>query len=378
VDDSLLRSWLALPAGPWPPDHYTLLGLAPGRADPAAVEPRVMERMDRLRTHQLLHPDLVTEGMNRLAQALITLTDPVEKAAYDAEIGAAVAAAVAAPGKVAPAPAVPVAPAAGALVVGELVFDDVFSDDLPAAPPDGSDVTQVIELPGAGSGPAPKVIDWAKDRPAPPPRPYEVVPHEVVPDEPKPAPLSLDADEPARPAPPAVVEAVAAAADNPAGRRWVYARLALLRRAQQAWDRLGPVFGDPQDPVDRPGRVLLVLDAVAAVRPLLPGLRGVVGGVDDPGGVVAAVAAQPLVLDTFRRLLPDQRQALAIDWRRGREELRTEYARLRRLSRSNRDRRAGTRGGMALVRWVRETPELALVLLAGLALAAALLRTLRH
>ena len=32
------------------------------------------DRMERLRGYQLLHPELVTEGMNRLAQALICLT----------------------------------------------------------------------------------------------------------------------------------------------------------------------------------------------------------------------------------------------------------------------------------------------------------------
>src|SRR5262249_31584520 len=57
VDYAPLRSWLGLPPGPWPPDHYTLLGLPPGEADPAAVERRVLERMDLLRRHQLLHPE---------------------------------------------------------------------------------------------------------------------------------------------------------------------------------------------------------------------------------------------------------------------------------------------------------------------------------
>src|SRR6476620_8927364 len=87
VEHSLLQSWLSLPPGPWPPDHYTLLGLPPGSCDPILVEHRVLERMAQLRPHQLLQPELVTVGMNRLAQALVCLTDPAARTAYDAEIG---------------------------------------------------------------------------------------------------------------------------------------------------------------------------------------------------------------------------------------------------------------------------------------------------
>ena len=36
-----------------------------------------MTLMGRLRPHQLVHPDLVTEGMNRLAQALLAVTASV-------------------------------------------------------------------------------------------------------------------------------------------------------------------------------------------------------------------------------------------------------------------------------------------------------------
>src|SRR5207248_9650398 len=80
VDHSLLRSWLGLPPGPWPPDHYALLGLAPGPCDAAAVERLVLARMARLRPHQLLHPELVTEGLKRLGPAPGCLTDPAARA----------------------------------------------------------------------------------------------------------------------------------------------------------------------------------------------------------------------------------------------------------------------------------------------------------
>ncbi|HEV8060068.1 MAG TPA: hypothetical protein VGP68_09355 [Gemmataceae bacterium] len=85
MDHHLLCSWLGLPAGSWPPNHYVLLGLEPGADDPAAIEASVQERMGIVRRYQLAHPDLATEAMNRLAQAMICLTDETARAAYLAE-----------------------------------------------------------------------------------------------------------------------------------------------------------------------------------------------------------------------------------------------------------------------------------------------------
>src|SRR5437016_1824342 len=75
----LIGSWLQLPQGSWPPDHYTLLGLSPGETDVARIEHQVNERMELVRRYQLIHPEPASEAMNRLAKALICLTDPVAK-----------------------------------------------------------------------------------------------------------------------------------------------------------------------------------------------------------------------------------------------------------------------------------------------------------
>jgi hypothetical protein len=83
---------------------------------------------------------------------------------------------------------------------------------------------------------------------------------------------------------------------------------------------------------------------------------------------------RPLALDLFRVLLPAQRQAVAIDWRRGQAELQREYRRLRELVR--RPGPLGPRGSRVLLRWVAETPELVLVVLAAAALFVALVRGL--
>src|SRR5437763_14069493 len=83
----LLCTWLGLPGDScWPPDHHALLGLAPGANDPKHVEQKVQERLAKLRCYQLSHPEEATEGMNRLAQAFIALTEvrAVEKPAATA------------------------------------------------------------------------------------------------------------------------------------------------------------------------------------------------------------------------------------------------------------------------------------------------------
>src|SRR5437773_2456029 len=85
TEQDLIRSWLHLPPGNWPPDHYTLLGVEPGTSDVALIEQRVHERMEIVRRYQLPHPEPATEAMNRLAQALICLTDDRARQAYDAD-----------------------------------------------------------------------------------------------------------------------------------------------------------------------------------------------------------------------------------------------------------------------------------------------------
>jgi hypothetical protein len=85
MDNDLLCTWLKLPAGCWPPDHYALLGLTPGERDARAIEARVHERMEILRRYQLANPDLATEAMNRLAQAMICLSDDRSRETYHAQ-----------------------------------------------------------------------------------------------------------------------------------------------------------------------------------------------------------------------------------------------------------------------------------------------------
>jgi hypothetical protein len=83
MDYQLIGSWLGLPPGPWPPDHYSLLGLQPGEANIERIEQSVHERLMRVRRYQLTHAALATEAMTRLARAFDCLTNPAAKKAYD-------------------------------------------------------------------------------------------------------------------------------------------------------------------------------------------------------------------------------------------------------------------------------------------------------
>jgi hypothetical protein len=397
VDHSLLRSWLGLPPGPWPPDHYALLGLAPGPCEAAAVERLVLARMARLRPHQLLHPELVTEGMNRLAQALVCLTDDAARLAYDAELE------VARPNPPPPFPqreggvnspppfpassrdrgaearsrserssqteARDAGPTGEGLGEGSVYpayepipgFPIPTDDELPPG-----EVTQVIEVrfePGLAPPeplpPAYEVVETGPPEPLPPA--YEVVETEIAP---LPAGAVVEAE---------LVSPPPEAPWRPATRRQLYARLAAARWLLTAWQQLRPVLGDPREPLDRPARVLALLEAVAAVRPLLDSLPGLAASPGRPGGLVAAILRQPLLLSTLRTLLPDQRRALAIDWRKAEQTLTAEYGRLRELVRSGRPLRR-RRSRWRLLRWLVRTPEVALLVLAAAVLIVAFLR----
>ena len=71
MNAELLRGWLGLAAADWPPDAHTLLGVKPGERDLARIEQKVQTRLAQLRCYQLSHPEEATEGMNRLAQAIL-------------------------------------------------------------------------------------------------------------------------------------------------------------------------------------------------------------------------------------------------------------------------------------------------------------------
>lgn len=81
MNKEMLCTWLDLPKAVWPPDAWALLGLPQGDHDLPTLEKRVQDRMAKLRCYQLSYPEEATEGMNRLAEAFVRLTDACNKAA---------------------------------------------------------------------------------------------------------------------------------------------------------------------------------------------------------------------------------------------------------------------------------------------------------
>lgn len=322
MDYALLRSWLGLPDGPWPPDHHTLLGLGAGPCDPAAVEALALARMDRLRPHQLLHPELVTEGMNRLAQALIGLTEPRTAAS-------------------------------GSSFPLATVRDE--QGDTGEHSPVSPDASPTLEIPFEPG----------------------LVPPEVGPPDDAPGSLRELIWEAERlPGAPSVpTAAVVEPPWRPPTRRHLFARLAAVRKLLAAWRKLGVALGDPTDPLTHPDRILALLGAAEEVRALLARVP-VVGNVGRPGGVVVAVLRQPFVLHTVRLLLPDQRRAIATDWARAERALAREYDRLRASVQTVRGFRRVRRRRVAWWRVVRH-PVTVLAALTVVAVVLAFLRVRR-
>lgn len=319
MDTGLLCDWLGLPRGAWPPDDRTLLGLPPGPADPAAVETCALEKMERLRPHQLLHPELVTEGMNRLAQALVNL-------------------AAAGP---APSPAAEPPPRKKKIKKKKRRLKPARA----AGPPPASEtlvldaeVIAVAEPAGLKLAPGPG---------------FEVVPDEV------PAAVVVKLHPPA------------GTAFDPKDRRRAYRELAQLRRCVRAWDAFRTTAADPSEQLLTPGRVLEFLQAVKG----LAVERAHAGWPAESGMLLRLVAAQPLPLAVFRSLVRPQRTALAADWATGRQELLDRGDAIRESLRASRRRSPLRAEWRSAVTWFRGNPEWLPATLFALALTAALMRT---
>ena len=158
-------------------------------------------------------------------------------------------------------------------------------------------------------------------------------------------------------------------------RRPVYAEIVRLRRVLAVWARLRALLDDPEATLARRADVVALMGRLAELRPLLPGVRDVAGQPGRPGGIVAALARQHLVIDTFRNLLPGQRIALADDCRAAHFALSVRYADLRDLV-----RRAARKGfcrrlvrPVARAAWRR--PEWIALLIGAAALAVAFVRS---
>jgi hypothetical protein len=288
IEDKL-RGWLKIADGPWPPDLYALIGLPVGAGTPQEIEGRVLERLELLRRYQLPHPDEATEGMNLLARALDTLTDPDARRAYDRSLGLR--------------PVTKVEPSADAEF--ERMFEEV--PPAPAEVPEPGPVDAINELPQ---------LDDEFDVDDEP----EILAETTV----QPLPEAILLPAVARP------EAEPAKSTRPKSpRRELYADLARVRRVLRLWERARPYLTDTERTFTRRTDTLALMGCLAELRPLLHTVSDLIASPKRPGNLVASLARQRMHFDTFRSLLPDQRDALARDFRAAHYRLAGYYDDLR-------------------------------------------------
>jgi hypothetical protein len=284
--EDLVCSWLGLPAGSWPPDHYALLGIDRSEMDARRIEERVHERLMRLRHHQLNHPEEVTEAMNRLARAFACLTQAEARRAYDRSLE-----------------------------------DRAAATGLPAE----SNIAEAIDplawlfgpwkelaLYGTAQAESARPVrqaDWVRE---PPParraRAEAVSAAQTIPAQsPVPAPSPADSVR-----------------SSPAARRGLGTRAGLYRRALgtrrllHVWDRIGRYLNQPEWRLTKSREAAELIRDLHKVGHLLDAFPPLLGQAGQAGFWVAALARQEMIVPIFRSFGPREREALARDWRDGR------------------------------------------------------------
>ena len=294
MNKEMLCTWLGLPKAVWPPDAWALLGLPQGDHDLPTIEKCVQERMAKLRCYQLSFPEEATEGMNRLAEAFVTLTEAASKQA---------------PAPIAPAPQEPTAPA-------------MSKDD--------TSVTNKTKL------------DW---RAAPPPVRQETAssPELIAEDEAKNGDV-LTAKPYAAPARPhqreidpvltrELAEESVEATGNLGTLDRVIERVEQTRRLLHVWDQLGKHFrATPKKTSAKESEAFAVrlekIDQAMRTYPAFLGQPGL------PGYRVVVQARLKIPLASVRGLPAEQREDLLFDWQAARQVLLTHRKYLRKLFRS--------------------------------------------
>lgn len=374
MEHDRICTWLGLPPGMWPPDHYRLLGLEAGEDDAELIEQRVHERLDTVRRYQMMHPEQATEAMNRLAQAFVCLTEASAKKSYDAELGI-------------------VAATRTATVAAPPVPDDTLdwlSSPPPIALPSRSlPGTMPSEPPplAVPVGPPPlppNILNYGSAPPPPrlppplPPLPPLPPVDEVEPPAAVPIPVAavapplLDAAEPLDPLEEAAQSGPARR--NIATKRTLYQRISRTRHLLGLWNELGKYLSSPKRRLSRSQDGPELVRLLDEMPKLLKGFPRLLGEAGQPGYLVLALT-QVDTVKVFQSFSPHQREALSRDWNAGLKLLLAHRDFLRRELRAMRQRPFGRRLIRAGWSLLVDQPGIVLLLLALLAINVALWRT---
>jgi hypothetical protein len=283
----LICSWLGLPAGSWPPDHYRLLGLDPGEGDTALIEQRVHQRIDSVRCYQMRYPEQATEAMRLLARAFDCLTDPAGKKAYDAALlGHTVIATVEPPSRAVLEARDPLAwlydPPPPRGPTAESAIETTAESDATVT------TAPTVELP-----PAPAAT------PSPPPS-SDTVP--VTPAEPSDPVVEAARSAPAR--------------RRLSTKRALYRRIVLTRTLIRTWSRVGKYLASPKRRLNRPSEATDLIRQLEEIQDLLHRFPPLMGEAGQPGYLVVTLS-QLVIVPTFQTMDLKARKALSDDWKRG-------------------------------------------------------------
>jgi hypothetical protein len=340
-------TWLGITDADWPPDHYRLLGLEAGEPNIQRIEEQVHGRLEAVRRYQLTHPELVTEAMNRLAQAFVCLTDPAAKLAYDLDLRGE--------------------PSGSAVAVEEapdgLAWLHNASEDLV---PLDEEVEPVVNEQPLEAGQALNPTKLAE-------LPLDATPPDIV--IPDGLPPNVAAASAAEKIDPAAAEASAAQARRGIGtKRTLYFRIARTRKLLVAWEQAGKFLAHPQRRITKPAEATELIRLLARIQSLLGGFPPVMGQAGQPGYHVIALAAQNAPVPVLQTLTPSQREALAQHWEAGKKFLTAHCQFLRQEARARRRRSRLGRAARAATAFVAEYPEYVLFALALLAVTIAISR----
>lgn len=339
MNKDILCTWLGLPKTTWPPDPWTLLGLPRDAHDLGAIEECVQDRMSKLRHYQLSYPEEATEGMNRLAEAFVTLAEACSK--LRAEEAAA-----------------PARPDVNGTLISKqdtTIIMQTKTDWRDEPPPVRKETASAPEVIVDDAADTAEVLT-AKPFVAPARQRRGIEPTYAI-------QLAQESEEATR---------------NLGTIDAVIERVEITRRLLHAWEKIGKLLrASPKKSSSKEAEPFARrLDAIAEIMNTYPAFLGHPG---KPGYRIVVQARLKIPLASVRGMHEDQREALLTDWRDGQLVLLMHRKFLRRVFKSMRHR---TRAGLVLhavrafvndhPRWTLAGAGLAavVVLIGGLWLAA--------